>query len=326
MEKLELEKLPQVLGSKELIEKAFKKAADAELKARRHTRDVAGARERKRIIIMSTTVSSHLSKIVHGFPSLANLHPFYRDLVDAMVGIDKMRKSLGAVAGTAKAVNKITRGHVQKIRFSGTPAEAAEVRRQVYGRISSIVKKADEHLVFLQGASQKLSDLSSVYVDLPTTVIAGYPNVGKTTLLKALTGSAPKIASYPFTTTGLQLGYFEHRHQRYQIVDTPGLLDRPLEKRNPIERQAIAALRHLANTIVFMLDPSETCGYELKDQLHLLEDIEKMFVGIDVVVVVNKTDLLNEEKMSQMRERCPSSFFVTATAGKGVEELREKLL
>jgi nucleolar GTP-binding protein len=237
-----------------------------------------------------------------------------------------MRKSLGAVAGTARTVNKIAREHVQKLRFSRSPTEAAEVRRQAYGRISSIVKKADEHLVLLQGAAQKLSELPAVYADMPTIVIAGYPNVGKTTLLKALTGSAPQIASYPFTTTGLQLGYFEHRHQRYQFVDTPGLLDRPLEKRNPIERQAIAALKHLANMIVFMLDPSETCGYELKDQLHLREDIGKMFEGIDLIMVVNKTDLLNEEKIHQVREMYPSAFFVTATTGKGVEELREKLL
>lgn len=325
MQKLSLERLPSVLGSKELIENAFRKAARAELKARGSPCEAARGRERNRIIVMSTTVTDHLSKIVSGFPSFANLHSFYRDLVDAIVGIGRLRKSLGAISGTARAVNKLKREHLRKLRFARYPGEAAEVRRQAYGRISSLVKKADDHLSFLQGAAKKLSDLPSIYVDMPTIVIAGYPNVGKSTLLKALTGSTPKIASYPFTTTGLQLGYFEHRHQRYQVVDTPGLLDRPLEKRNPIERQAVAALRHLAKVIVFMLDPSETCGYELADQLRLLDDIEKMFDKISILVIVNKTDLLDGEKMHQVRERHPNAFFVTATTGQRVEELRGKI-
>jgi nucleolar GTP-binding protein len=326
IEKLSMEKLPSILGSQELIEKAFRDAARIELKSRGPPRDAAKARERRRILVVSTTVTRHLSKIVSGFPSLANLHPFHRDLADAIVGIDKLRKSLGAVAGTSKTVNKITREHLQKLRFTKSPTEAAKVRRQAQGRISSIVRRSGNHLAFLQEAASKLSHLPLVYVDMRTIVIAGYPNVGKTTLLKALTGSAPKIAPYPFTTTGLQLGYFEHHHQRYQVVDTPGLLDRPLEKRNPIERQAIAALKHLADTIVFMLDPSETCGYELKDQLRLLDDIEKIFGGIEVVVVLNKADLLKEETPIEIQEKHPGAFFVTATTGPGVEELRKKLL
>ena len=328
LQKLSFERLPHVLEPKELVNKAFKKAADAATKAKISGTPlwVARQRESKRIATMSATISNELSKLVAGFPSFSNLPSFYHDLIEAIVGVDKMRKSLGAIHDMAKTVDKLGREHLRKLRSSRSPAEAAGVRRQAYGRISSLVERAEDHLTFLRNAAIKLSDLPTIYVDAPTIVIAGYPNVGKTTLLRALTGSAPKIAPYPFTTTGLQLGYFEYRHQRYQVVDTPGLLDRSLEKRNPIEKQAIAALRHLAKAIVFIIDPSETCGYEIANQLRLLEDIKKTFAGLCILTVANKADLLDENRVQQVREVCADAIFIAATTGQGVDKLSEKLL
>ena len=327
-EKLAFKRLPTVSDPEELTRRACDAAAQAARKVKAHgsPAEVAKQRERQRVQVMGTKVQGWLSKLIAGFPSLLNLPPFYRDLVEALVGIDKLRKSLGAVDGTAKTVSKLCREHVRKLRYARSPAEAAAVRRQAYGRVSSVVKRAGEHLAFLRGASMKLSNLPSVYVDLPTVVIAGYPNVGKTTLLRALTGSAPEIAPYPFTTRGLQLGYFERRHQRYQFIDTPGLFDRPLEKRNPIERQAIAALRHLADVIIFLLDPSETCGYELSSQLRLLDDVRQTFAELEVLVVSNKTDLLDKAAVRRVRELHSDAFFVTATTEQGVPELLEKVL
>lgn len=326
MEKITLGRLPDVLTARELIDTAFKRASEGATGAEGTPREVAIQKERQRIMIATTTIAEQLKKIVATFPSLVELPPFYRDLIEAMEGIDKLRRSLGAVAGAVKVVDKIRREQLRKLKMIKNPAEAAAVRRQAYGRISSVLKKIDDNLIFLKEAAKRLSDLPDIYLDMPTIVIAGYPNVGKTTLLKALTGSAPKIAPYPFTTTGLQLGYFEHKHQRYQVIDTPGLLDRPLEKRNKVELQAISALKHLAKSIAFVLDPSETCGYQLADQLNLLKDIRKSFPETKIFVVANKTDLLNKETVEKMRKALPDILFITATTGDGVEELKLKLI
>jgi len=291
------------------------------LRARGKPIEIAKRREAERIRVMSQTIRETLTKLVTATPSLSNLPPFYKELVAALVNVDDVRKSLGAIDGTAKIIRKLEREHIRRLRAVSSLGETSAIRRQAYGRISSTVRRASDHLAILREAEGKLADLPSVFTEMPTIVIAGYPNVGKTMLLRRLTGSEPKIAPYPFTTTGLNLGYFERGYKRYQIIDTPGLLDRPLEERNPVERQAIAALRHLADVVVFMLDPSGTCGYEFERQLHLLEDIRKTFSN--VIVVINKTDLLDEQRVREVQELCKGAIFISAATGQGVIELEK---
>jgi len=55
----------------------------------------------------------------------------------------------------------------------------------------------------------------------------------------------------------------------YQVLDTPGVLDRPLEERNTIEMQSITALAHLRCAVLYLVDISEQCGYSLAQQAAL---------------------------------------------------------
>ena len=88
--------------------------------------------------------------------------------------------------------------------------------------------------------------------------------------------------------------------QKYQVVDTPGLLDRPLSERNEIERQTMAALSHLQGVVLYILDPSEHCGYPLDSQLSLAEDL-KSWIKLPMLVVANKADL----EICRHSWRCP---------------------
>ena len=112
------------------------------------------------------------------------------------------------------------------------------------------------------------------------------------------------------------IGHLKSGWRTFQVIDTPGLLDRELEKRNAIELQAVLALRYLADMIVFVIDPSETCGYTLDRQLALLESIRANFPDIPFIEVENKADL---EGKPTGRER------ISALTGEGVDDLVKKI-
>jgi nucleolar GTP-binding protein len=178
-------------------------------------------------------------------------------------------------------------------------------RKQYYGRISSIMQRIDKDLKFLQNAREELRKVPDFDNSMPAVVIAGFPNVGKSQLVDKISTAKPQIAAYPFTTQGIGVGHFEKGWRKFQIIDTPGLLDRPLEDRNEIELQAVLALKHLADVIVFVLDPSETSGYSYEKQLHPMIEVE------------NKVDLVrtNSDRIK-----------ISAMAGENLDQLKDEIV
>lgn len=272
------ERLPTVPTSQELVDRAF----------RRSTRVSSGQKKDESMLMTAGNIlSDNLTNLVRKYPSFMNIPPFYHDLADAAVGVDEMRIHLSRVSWAASQIRSITKDHLTRMKGS---SDRPSVRRAAFGRMASVMKSIEPDLLFLNDARQRLRSMPTVDPDVPTIIVAGYPNVGKSSFMIAVTGARPEIASYPFTTKGVGVGHFVRNHQRYQVVDTPGLLDRPLSMRNEIELQAIAALRHLRGVVLFILDPSEYCGFTLSDQLKLLADV-KGWLQLPVLVVTNKSDL-----------------------------------
>jgi nucleolar GTP-binding protein len=144
--------------------------------------------------------------------------------------------------------------------------------------------------------------------------------VGKSSLLKQLSSAKPDIAIYPFTTKELIIGHItvtqKYEKKTIQIIELPGLLDRPNHKRNKIEKQGIIALHYLPSLILFIVDASTHCGYDISSQLKLLDDIKKEFT-VPLIGVENKVDVNNGQ----------TSFFpVSAKTGYGVEKLKQKII
>ena len=281
--------LPSILRAPELLDKALGRSAKATAKGRdraERTRNLAVAK----VQIAGQTLESTLHGYVKGFPTLDRLPPFYRELVDILVDRDRLRKHLGAVDWAAGKAKELTREYARRIGRAPIQ-DLPRLRKEAIGRFSSVVHQVAEDLDALVEARIALRGVPSLDPELPTIVVAGYPNVGKSALVRAVSTGKPKVAAYPFTTQGVTVGHFEREYQRFQILDTPGLLDRPMEKRNRIERQAIAALRYLATTVLFLLDPTETCGFPLDAQLRLLASVQETFPDVPIVILENKSDL-----------------------------------
>ena len=102
---------------------------------------------------------------------------------------------------------------------------------------------------------------------------------------------------YAFTTKSLFVGHFDYKYLRFQAIDTPGILDHPLEEMNTIEMQSITAIAHLRSAILYFMDLSEQCGYSVDAQIQLFQSIKPLFANKLVFVVINKIDVMRPEDL-----------------------------
>jgi nucleolar GTP-binding protein len=308
-------KLPHVRTADEILDSAFNRASKVTVgKGRKIVKEKMLSIGKVKTI--TKYISKELANYIRDFPNIDELHEFYKELLDVTIGLDKLRHNLGALDRCRKVAVSIGNTSIRNLKRSNDHSSIEKERKGAYGRMSSVLKESSENLEFLKEVKKKLKGIPEIDTQIPTIVIAGYPNVGKSQLVKNLSSAKPKVASYPFTTKMISIGVFEKGYRRYQVIDTPGLLDRPYEKRNRIERQAVSALRHLAGAILFLIDPTETCGYDVDSQLRLLESIRNDF-STPIVEVENKLDL---KKDSSDRIK------ISALTGDGIEDLRETIL
>jgi nucleolar GTP-binding protein len=278
-------------------------------------------REIARLQEFAKHVKAKLRDAVEKFPSLDRLHPFYLELTEILVGRDQLKKSLGAVYNCIPLIDKIVDNHLQALKLATDYKQMKKSRSAAKGRISSIIRGTAKNLEFIIEAKITMSRLPGVKPDSPTIVCAGFPNVGKSTLVKAVSTAEPEIAYYPFTTRKVIVGRLTVDNHRVQIVDTPGILDRPMSKRNKIEREAIAALKYLANVIIFLIDPSEACGWSLEEQFNLYDEVHRMFPVNPLLVVFNKVDITPPDRLEIAKARMPDAHEIIAIEGHGVTEL-----
>ncbi|HUS74606.1 MAG TPA: NOG1 family protein [Methanothrix sp.] len=298
------EQLPTVPTSKELLDKSFRRASRA-------------TDNESMVQNAGNILSDNLSNLIRKFPSFDNLPPFYREMVDIIVGVDRIRISLSRLRWASRQIRLITREFVGKIKRS-RGLDTTPDRKSAFGRFSSVIRAIEKDLLFLNEARNLLRKMPTIDPAVPTILIAGYPNVGKSSFIVRITGAKPEIASYPFTTRGIFVGHFYRGEQKYQVVDTPGLLDRPMGERNEIERQTVAALSHLQGVVLYILDPSEHCGYPLDSQLSLAEDV-KNWINLPILVVANKADILRFKEDKNVQE-------MSTETGQGVDDVLEKLI
>ncbi len=311
-------KIPIILTADQLLDQAIRKTKKIKI----HDRD-ARFKTKKTIIARTdsfvTIITSKLEVYVKKFPSIEQLPKFYQEIIDIKIDTDKLKKSLGAVDWARKTCMMIYSKQGRSLKKTGNIDFLKQKQKEIYGRISSVLYQINENLKFLANAQNIMKKFPSIQ-DVPTIVIAGYPNVGKSSLLRLLTSAKPQIAIYPFTTKQIHVGHIKRKEKfttkTYQIIDTPGLLDRPLSKRNNIERQAIAALSYLADLTVFIFDPSETCGYSIKNQRNMLSQIKKLFSDVPLLVVENKVDL-KKTNSSHLKISCKN--------GDGIDKLTSEI-
>jgi nucleolar GTP-binding protein len=283
---LRIAKIPE---AEKITQQALKKA----LKSASSKHGVE--RERAILLTFYKEIRSKLSGAIKSVPRIESLDMFKKELIDTLIGVRELKRVLAHFNKSLRIISKLKKEYIYRLSRVKTEREARKLTNEFLGRSCSVIKKLKRSIELFNGYVVKLKEMPDIK-PLPTLLIAGCPNVGKTTLLNKITGSKAKIASYAFTTTRLNLGYATSDAKEMQVIDTPGLLDRKIEEMNRVERKAIIALKHLANAIAFVLDPTES-SYMIDAQRGLLTYIKKTF-NMPIIVVISKVDIANEEQVA----------------------------
>ncbi len=303
------ESLPTTPRAEELLDTAFSRAA----RAGRAKQGVEA--QGSMLQTASNVLSDNLENVVTSWPDFDAVDPFYRELADAIVDVDALRASLSEVSWASRKTKELGREYQGRVARTD-PEAARKLRKQAFARMASVVEEVADDLERVDEARNALRDLPDIRPDEPTVVVAGYPNVGKSSFVNAVTRARNEVAEYPFTTTGVRVGHVERDRVRYQVVDTPGLLDRPPAERNAVERQAASALAHVADGVLFVVDPTETCGYPLADQLELRAAVAEQFPDAPLVTARNKADL----PVADGADEVDADVAMSVTEGEGVDE------
>ncbi len=295
--------------SVEILDTAFHRASLAtphgETKPERDRR-----RAQLKIVRSGATVVRHLRLETRRFAK-PGLTEFERALVAGAFGDGTLDRALVRIRRAEERIRGLSREAEAATRRASGAEELGDQVRAYYGRLSSFVREVDRDLEIVRAVTEFLRNRPRLDPAAPTLVVAGFPNVGKSSLVAKLSSARPKVADYPFTTLSIAVGHADLGFDRLQVVDTPGVLGRA-HRANLAEEEATTAVGRAATVVLFVIDPTGGSGYTLEEQEALLAKWREEYPRLPIVDVETKSDL---------GQRATRRLRVSALSGEGIDTL-----
>src|SRR5712691_4282612 len=161
--------------------------------------------------------------------------------------------------------------------------------------------------------------------ETPTVALAGYTNVGKSTLLNALTDSAVSVRNRLFETLDPTTRGFEHEGRRYLVTDTVGFVRRLPHQL--VEGFAATLEETLVADLVLHVVDGSAPEDRLVEQIAAVNAVlhEIGAHELPVELVVNKIDEVDTLHRRRLANRYPDALQVSALTGEGLDDLRARI-
>src|SRR6266404_4023091 len=276
--------------------------------------------------------------------NLSNL--FYEPIIKAKSGGHGMGKKMHGKSAPAKIVKAPVGTIVWPADEKGRPTSAAPIVdltrdgqefvlcRGGAGGKGNVHFKSSRNRAPRQYTEGEEGEEGHFLLELRTIAdagLVGYPNAGKSTLLRKVSAARPRVAAYPFTTLHPIIGVVEFSgYRRATIADIPGLIEgahRGLGLGHEF-------LRHITRCRIFLF-VVDVAGSEGRNPVEDLQQLRKELDLYDPLlsqrpwfVIANKMDLPGaEENLNGVRKKFPKIDIVpiSAAKGEGIEELKRKL-
>jgi GTPase len=228
----------------------------------------------------------------------------------------------------------ITEGELELIADLTTVGDQFVLARGGKGGKGNIHFKTPTHRAPLETTPGEAGEEGIYYLELRQIAdagLVGFPNAGKSTILRALSAAKPKVAAYPFTTLKPMVGVIEYPdYQRLTMADIPGLIEGAHENIG----LGHDFLRHImrCRLLLFVLDMAGSEGRNPIDDLSTLRTeislYDELLAKRPWIVVANKMDLPEaEDHLKNCKARFPKVKFVPISAdqGTGLDGLRKEL-
>jgi len=276
--------------------------------------------------------------------NLSNL--FYEPIIKAKSGGHGMGKKMHGKSAPAKIVKVPVGTIVWPADEKGRPTSAAPIVdltqdgqefvlcRGGAGGKGNVHFKSSRNRAPRQYTEGEEGEVGHFSLELRTIAdagLVGYPNAGKSTLVRQISAARPRVAAYPFTTLHPIIGVVEFSgYRRATIADIPGLIEgahRGLGLGHEF-------LRHITRCRIFLF-VIDVAGSEGRNPVEDLQQLRKELDLYDPLlsqrpwfVIANKIDLpCAEENLSGVGKKFPKIDIVpiSAAKGEGIEKLKEKL-
>lgn len=249
-------KYPEIINSKEFFEIVVN-----QVKKEQKQEDVLYY-----VNFVHNKIADRLTHIYSSLPDYSKMNEYYLLMSKNIVAETTLEKYKNHYLTTIHLINSLSEKYKRFVKQERNYKNKLKIKKEFLGRISSVLKK-------LESTNIQLKEYAKYFQAIPnplkhfTIVLVGVPNTGKTTLLTELTDASPEINSYSFTTKSLNFGYFKKREEIIQVIDTPGLINEEFKDMNFIEKQAIVAIKTVADVVVFLYNRHQ--GYQ--EQKNILE-------------------------------------------------------
>jgi GTP-binding protein HflX len=196
-----------------------------------------------------------------------------------------------------------------------------ETDRRLARRRVSLVKRQLKTL----GAQRSTRRKERRRTQVPTIALAGYTNVGKSTLLNALTGAHASVDDRLFETLDPTTRALEHDGKRYLVTDTVGFIRRlPTQL---VEGFAATLEETLVADLVLHVADVSLTEARLRETIGAVNEVlaEIGAVDIPVELVLNKVDLLDPRDRERATHAFPRALQVSASTGEGLGDLKARI-
>jgi len=196
-----------------------------------------------------------------------------------------------------------------------------ETDRRIARRRISILKERLEELSKQREVRRKERRRTQA----PTVALAGYTNVGKSTLLNALTDAHVPVRNRLFETLDPTTRHFEHEGRRYLVTDTVGFVRRLPHQL--VEGFAATLEETLVADVVLHVVDASVSDERLAEMIAAVEAVlhEIDADELPVELVLNKIDAVEDLRRRQLGNRYPEALQVSALTGEGLDGLRARI-